>query len=360
MNWRALNTCVVSWVGSFLLVSVADANGFAAAPSLGLPPLPVRPDIVSGNLAKLGKRLFFDVRLSGDGTVSCGSCHMPEHAFTDGRALAIGIAGQKGTRNAPSLLNVAYANSLFWDGRATTLESQARLPLLNPREHGLTSESSLIDRIGADPEYRNAFELVFGRVTITADDVMKALASYERTLLAGNAPFDRFVYGGDQRAMSDAAIRGLELFRGRARCAACHTIGKESALLTDQEFHASPIGLSATTNGFLVELTKQVTDAQQRGDMNQLNSLIVGNREIASLGRFVVTRNPHDIGLFKTPSLRNVSLTAPYLHDGSIATLAEVVDAELYSRGDAIRYPIVMTAQQKADLIEFLKALCSP
>jgi cytochrome c peroxidase len=157
--------------------------------------------------------------------------------------------------------------------------------------------------------------------------------------------------------LSDAAVRGLAIFRGRGRCDVCHTIGDNSALLTDQSFHASPLGLPASANAALVELTQRVTELHSANDISELNSNVVSNPDIAALGRFLVTLKPQDIGLFKTPSLRNVALTGPYFHDGSVASLNEAVDLELYSRGDAIRYPIVLTTQEKADLIEFLKAL---
>jgi cytochrome c peroxidase len=189
---------------------------------------------------------------------------------------------------------------------------------------------------------------------------MAAIANYERTLLSGNSSFDRFLYGGDQRAMSKSASRGLILFRDRAHCDTCHTIGPESALLTDNQFHSAPLGLSTAANTALIELTQRVVDLRQREEPDEINKLIGRDDDIAALGRFVVTLNPNDIGLFKTPSLRNVALTGPYFHDGRIDTLREAVDVELYSRGDAVRYPIVMTEQEKVDLIEFLRALSSP
>jgi cytochrome c peroxidase len=341
-----------------ILAPVVSRSASVAVP-LGLPALPVQG--TSGEaLAQIGRQLFSDVRLSADRTISCASCHKPEQYFTDHRARAIGIAGQSGTRNTPSLLNVVFSTTLFWDGRETTLESQARRPLMNPLEHGLDSESAILDRVSAIPEYRKLFARQLGRGRLTIDDVMAAIAGYERTLLSGNSPFDRFLYRGDQNAMSSSASRGLILFRGRAHCDTCHTIGPEFALLTDNQFHSAPLGLSTAANTALIELTQRVVDLRQRDELNEINRAVAREDDIAALGRFVVTLNPNDIGLFKTPSLRNVASTAPYFHDGHVDTLEEAVDVELYSRGGAIRYPIVMTDQEKADVVAFLGSLTSP
>jgi len=326
---------------------------------LGLPDIPSQFRTRGDRRAALGEKLFFDTHLSADGTVSCASCHIPQRNFTDGRALAVGIDRQIGTRNVPSLYNVVFANALFWDGRAGSLESQAKLPLLNSREHGLVSESKLLFAIEGSPAYRKQFTREFRQSRITTQSVMVAIATYERTLLSGDSPFDRYFYGGDQSAMTAAAIRGLEFFRGRAGCATCHIIGKTSALFNDQGFHASPTELPDSVNSALVELTQRAVDVHKNGDPNELNSLIGSNSGIAALGRFLVTRVPSDIGLFRTPSLRNVAATAPYLHDGSIATLEEVVEAELYNRAGEVRSPIVATTEERADLIEFLKTLSS-
>jgi cytochrome c peroxidase len=342
-----------------LLVGVYSSAAERSLP-LGLPDLPTTSPNDHQGLVRLGSILFDDRRLSVDGNVSCGSCHRANRQFTDGRALAVGIHKQIGTRNTPSLENVVYSTTLFWDGRSTGLQEQALLPLLNPREHGLVSADDLVVRVQRDSGYREQFRRVFGRSAITEGEIAAALAAYERTLLAGDSPFDRYVYGGDVHALSESAIRGMELFRGRAGCAACHTIGPTAALLTDQSFHSSPEGLPDGVNAHLVELTQRVAAVHRVGDVNEMNALIVSDPQIAALGRFVVTQNPADIGLFKTPSLRNVADTAPYLHDGSVSTLAEVIEMELYQRGDAVRAPIVASVAERADLLEFLKALSSP
>lgn len=326
---------------------------------LGLPVIPLTFRDVSPKRVELGRKLFFDPRLSADGTVSCASCHRPEHDFTDGRPHGVGVSGQTGTRNVPSLYNVVFATSLFWDGRATDLESQATLPLLNTREHGLSSEEQLLSALETSPAYRKLFHHQDSEKRITINAVAVALAAYERTLISADSPFDRYYYGGDEHAMSDSAVRGLSFFLGRGGCATCHTIGKTSALLTDQEFHSSPKDLPKSVSAALVELTARVNQMQEGGSQTGLNSVILGDSDIASLGRYNVTRNPKDIGLFKTPSLRNVAKTAPYLHDGQVQTLEEVVDLELYSRSDVVRAPIVATVQEREDLVNFLVALSS-
>jgi cytochrome c peroxidase len=325
-----------------------------------LPALPGRA--VNQDAIRLGKRLFVDTRLSADGKVSCGKCHIAEHALTDGRARSSGHNGRLGTRNAPSLLNVAYLDSLFWDGRGANLESQALMPLTNPVEHALPSNTAVADLIRRDPKYTRDFSRAFGvrPEQISSEMVGRALAAYERTLIAGGSPFDRFLYGGDRAALSAGAVRGLELFRGRAQCASCHLIGQSSALLTDGQFHIAPAGLPRTVTDNLPALANKVIRAADATNRAELEGLIATDVDVAALGRFIVTRKPADIGKFKTPSLRNVALTAPYMHDGSVKTLAEAVDLELYSRGAGLSYPIALTVSERQDLSEFLQALTSP
>ena len=331
---------------------------FAASDTLGLPPVPIPQDNpqTPAKIA-LGKRLFHDQRLSADGKVSCATCHQAEKAFTDGLPLAQGIHKQSGTRNTPSLLNVAYLTSLFWDGRQTSLEAQAKEPLLHPREHGLKDSQALLQRIRSDQQYVAAFNRAFGvpSAGIAIAHLSQALAAFERTLILGDSPFDRYYFAGDQKALSPAAQQGLALFQGRAQCATCHTLDKTSALFTDQQFHSLAIGLKKIEPR-IVELTTRVAHAPQA----KREQLVLEDANYAELGRFLVTQNPADIGKFKTPSLRNVGLTAPYMHDGSIATLAEAVDFEVYYRGLSQNRPLILTPQEKLDLIDFLKSLTSP
>jgi cytochrome c peroxidase len=254
------------------------------------------------------------------------------------------------------LLNVSYQRSLFWDGRRDTLEGQAPDPFLNPAEHGLTDASHLLRLIRSDAAYGAAFERALGLASadVTLSAVAMALAAFERTLNAGNSAFDRYHYGRDERALDESARRGLALFTGRAQCANCHTIEADGATFSDGKFHGAGVG-GRQIEAALGALAMRAATA---GDA-ELDRMIVSDPEIAALGRFAVTRNPAHIGLYKTPSLRNVALTAPYMHDGSVATLEEAVEQELYYRSVRSPRPVVLTEAEKADLIAFLRALTS-
>ena len=301
---------------------------------LGLPPLPIPPDNPpTAETIALGRRLFYDPRLSVDNTVSCASCHKPALAFSDGRQLAEGVRQQKGRRNAPSLLNAAYREAFFWDGRSPSLEAQAREPVQNPLEMAHTLQGA-VERLMADSSYRAAFEKAFGPGPVTYEEMGKALASFERTLLCGNSPFDRYFYGHDPTALSESAKRGLEVFRNPAEgnCATCHSIGDQYALFTDNKFHNDSVGPTSD------------------------------NDDPVDLGHYLITRIEADKGAFRTPSLRNVALTAPYFHDGSRATLQDVIG--FYIRGgNPVRYrdkeiqSIWLSGQDRADLQAFLESL---
>lgn len=343
--------------------------GTAAPLPLGLPPLitPADNPTTAAKIA-LGKTLFFDKRLSADGTIRCATCHDARRAFTDGNAVSKGIRGARGTRNAPSLLNVAYATTLFWDGRRASLEDQARDPFINPVEHGFRSADAVARVVRGDARYRAAFRRAFAitPTQITIAPIVQAIASFERSLLTGNAPFDRYFYGGQAQALSDSARRGFELFRGRARCVSCHSIQTNSALFTDNAFHVSVIGRYRVDKR-LGDLATQVVRARgqtapgspvSQTSSAALDKLILTRPEISELGRFVVTLNPRDIGRFKTPSLRNVAVTGPYMHDGSMTNLRDVVELELYGHGPDKR-PIILTPDEKSDLVAFLGALTS-
>jgi cytochrome c peroxidase len=263
---------------------------------LGLPPVPVPADNPpTAETIVLGRRLYYDPILSADNTVSCATCHSPDQGFGDGKPVSDGIRGQKGGRNAPTVFNAAYYTLQFWDGRASSLEEQAEGPVQNPIEMGHTLEGA-VRKLSADPSYRAGFERAFGPGPITYEMVGKAIASFERTVISGNSPFDRYFYGGDKKALSPLAQLGLEVFRDpqRGNCTACHTIEASHALFMDNKFHNLGVGADGG--------------------------------ELQDLGRYDVTKNDADRGAFKTPSLRNIALTAPYMHDGSLATLKDVVD----------------------------------
>jgi len=247
---------------------------------------------------RLGRWLFYDTRLSGDNSVACATCHNPEHAFSEGTPVSAGIKGQKGLRKAPTFINqaVTLQPHFFWDGRAGSLEDQALGPIANPIEMGNTHQS-MIETLGKVPGYKPYFKEVFGSDVITKERVAKALADYERTRVSGNSPYDRWRGRRDQQAVSDAAKRGHDLFFDKAGCSSCH-VGSN---FTDSNFHNLGVGWNETTQSFADE------------------------------GRFVVTKDPRDRGAFKTPTLREITKHAPYMHDGSMATLREVV--EFYNRG---------------------------
>jgi cytochrome c peroxidase len=301
---------------------------------LGLPPVPIPPDNPpTAETIRLGRRLFYDPRLSVDNTISCASCHNPDLAFSDGKQLAQGVRQQKGRRNAPSLLNAAYRSDFFWDGRSHSLEAQAREPVQNPLEMAHTLQG-VVDRLAALPDYRAAFQEAFGPGPLTYEEVAKALASFERTLLCANSPFDRYYYGHDPSALSESAKRGLEVFLNPAEgnCATCHSISEKYALFTDNKFHNDSVGPT--------------------GD----------NDDPVDLGHYLVTKLEADKGAFRTPSLRNVGLTAPYFHDGSRSALQDVIG--FYIRGgNPVRYrateiqSIWLSGQDRADLQTFLESL---
>ena len=349
-----------SLVGLITLCFAALVTAAPATTPIGLPPEEHPDDSHTQALAALGKQLFNDKRLSVDGTMSCSSCHPEEKRFTDGLPTAHGLHGQQLTRHTPSLLNVRYALTLFWDGRATDLTTQVRSPLLAPAEHGLRDKRAVGTILSADPIYASAFEHLFAiaKDQISLRETSSALAAYERTLVSADSPFDRYQYGGNPKALSAAASRGLELFRGRAQCATCHSIGATSALLTDNQFHSSPLQLPASTQMRMGTVAHCISDLRTKGDVDSLNALIATDADAAELGRFVVSLDPKDIGRFRTPSLRNVAVTGPYMHNGSVKSLPQAVDLELYGR-TAQRYPLVLTEDERADLLEFLMALTS-
>ena len=303
----------------------------------------------------LGRALFFDKRLSIDGTVSCASCHDPAFAFTDSKVLATGLEGKPGTRNTPTILNSVFSESLFWDGRSSSLEDQVKHPLLSSFEMGMGSEEELIKRLNSILDYRREFRLIFKSEGITIDTIAKAIATYERTLLSANSPFDRFITG-NERAITDAQLRGWELFKGKAKCIQCHTHSENNTLFTDFKFHNTGIAaIDALYQNVLVSVPKAAGPEL---------TVLAHSEDFSELGRFAVTREQVDIGAFKTPTLRDVELTSPYMHNGSLKTLIEVV--QFYNRGgrpnsnlDKVMQPLHLSDNEVNDLVQFMRALTS-
>ena len=337
---------------------------------LGLPPVPIPANNlqISAKI-KLGDKLFHDKRFSVDGTVSCAKCHEDNHAFTDGLSVSVGHNGLTGTRNAPTVLNAAFNKSQFWDGREPDLEGQAKQPLINPVEHGLANYEPILEIVRKDPYYPAAFQSVFGVSSekVTIDHIAKAIASFERTLVAGNSAFDRYYFKGQTNAMTDAQIRGFNLFVGQGRCVSCHVIEQDQALFTDNRFHNIGIGINQIQQD-VPRLTKAFLEAKNKG--GNVDVIVLSDKKSSELGRFAVTDELSQIGAFKTPTLRNVELTAPYMHDGSLQTLKDVLihynNGGVSKAGDPVNdflsggiRPLNLTDPQLDDLVAFMKALTS-
>lgn len=349
--WRRLGTTAfpsrrlrTAWIGLAIAaasIGAIEAMANEAQPvssrADGLPsPLPINsvplglvPDFavpadnaLSANRVQLGRRLFFDPALSADRSVSCASCHDPGHGFAENRPIAIGVGGALGRRNTPSLLNRAYGKSFFWDGRATSLEQQSLRPIENPIEMAATVPE-VLERLNADESYQADFQRAYND-GITAQNLARALASFQRVLLSGDSPVDRFL-AGDRSALTTRQRQGLWLFESRAGCWKCHS----GANYTDESFH---------------------------------NTGVSWGQQPVDLGRFEATRKEEDRGGFKTPSLRGVANTWPYMHDGSIASLEEVV--QFYNRGGGKNpslsediKPLGLSDAQIGQLVDFLSAL---
>ena len=274
----------------------------------------------------LGRKLYFDVRLSADKTVSCATCHDTSRGFTDQRKTSEGIGGQLGKRNAPTTLNAMLLESQFWDGREATVESQALMPIINPIEMGQPNGDAAAKAIAGDAEYQKLFQAAYGR-SVNYDDIGRAIGAFERTLVFLDAPLDAYL-AGDQNAVNDDAKKGWELFNGKARCVTCHAINRSNPLGTDNRFHN--IGVSARHQDFESLAAKAIKELAKDSSKATLERLAL-ETNMSELGRFVITQRYADIGGFRTPQLRNIGITAPYMHDGSIATLWDVMDH--YNKG---------------------------
>jgi cytochrome c peroxidase len=291
-----------------------------------MPAVPVPPDNPQTDAkVRLGAQLYFDTRLSADNTISCATCHDPRTGWANPHPTDTGIRGQVGGRNSGTVINSGQMRFQFWDGREPSLEGQAVGPIHNPIEMGETHEN-VVRKLNEMPGYREQFQTVFGR-DADIDGIAKAIAAFERTIVSGPSPYDLYVMG-DKTAMSPAAVRGMHLFNGKGHCTPCHS----GPMFSDQSFHNLGVGMDA---------------------------------EKPDLGRFDKTKNPADSGRFKTPTLRNIAQTPPYLHDGSAKTLMDVMD--VYNMGgtpnaylDPLVLPLNLTARERADLVAFMEALTGP
>ena len=322
-------------VGLFFLVSTPMVYGATSQVSYR-PEMPLGLDDeafkvpadnpITKEKVELGRFLFFDKRLSANNTIACASCHIPALAFTDGQPVSTGINSQQGGRSAPTAINRGFSTAQFWDGRAATLEDQSIGPFANLIEHGFASHDELIKKINSIKGYKKLFSDVYGKKKLTKENVGRAIAAFQRTLISGNSPFDRFDYDGDQKAISESAKRGKNLFFDKARCNLCHM----GTNFSDEKFHNIGIGWD--------------------------------DSDTLDLGRYRVSKNEKDLGAFKTPTLREITKTAPYMHDGRFATLEDVI--KHYNKGgvknpflDNQVIPLNLSDSEIKDLLSMLRSL---
>jgi cytochrome c peroxidase len=305
----------------------------------------------------LGRKLYFEKRLSADGTVSCATCHDVTRGFTDQLATSEGIKDQLGKRNSPTTLNVALLQTVFLDGRSPTLEHQAKLPIINPIEMGMPDGQAAVNAIKDDAEYQAAFQKAYGR-QVNYDDIGRAIAAFERTLVFIDSPFRRFL-NGDEDAISSEAKKGWELYNEKARCVTCHPMNPSNPLGTDNRFHN--VGVSARHQDF-DSLAKQGLKAMEEDPTEQKLEELALATDMSELGRFLVTKNRSDIGAFRTPLLLNIGITPPYMHDGTVETLWDVMDH--YNKGgeanlflDGGMEPLALTEDEINNVVAFLFSL---
>ena len=341
----------------------AEDAGAGERQLLGLPGLEVpENNPLTREKIRLGRQLFFDRRLSHNNTLSCAMCHIPEQGFTSQElAVAIGIEGRTLRRNAPALYNVGFAKLLFHDARENLLEQQVWTPLLARNEMANPSVGFVIERLKSIPEYRGKFEQAFQGKGPGMETVGMALASYQRTLNSADSPFDRWYYGDDGKAMDEQAIAGFRLFSGKARCVSCHTVNRDNALFTDHKLHNTGIGylvsMGPKDDKVKVTVAPGVTLTVDRVDITE-----PGKLEPNDLGYYEITEDPDDRWKYKTPGLRNVGLSSPYMHNGSLRTLRQVV--EFYNRGgiknellDPLIQPLGLSDEEIDSIVAFLNSL---
>ena len=319
-----------------LLILISTSTVYSASQVSYVPKMPLGLDEEAFNIPQdnpmtqekieLGRILFFDKRLSANNTIACASCHIPALAFTDGQPVSTGIHNQQGGRSAPTAINRGFSVAQFWDGRAATLEDQSIGLFANLIEHGFVNHDQLVTKITGIQGYKRLFKNLYGSSTITKEQIGKAIATFQRTLISGNSSFDRFDYDGDEKAISESAKRGKNLFFDKARCNLCHM----GTNFSDEKFHNIGIGWD--------------------------------DSDTLDLGRYRVSKNEKDLGAFKTPTLREISKTAPYMHDGRFASLEEVI--EHYNKGgvknpflDNQLIPLNLTKSEVKDLVAMLRSL---
>ena len=337
----------------FIFLCLIVSSISFADPSLGLPQaIPPKEEMI-----QLGKKLFFDRRLSINNTLSCGMCHIPEQGFAQNQlATAVGLEGRVLRRNSPTLMNVSYQRFLFHDGREFSLVNQVWSPLLSSNEMGNLSIGMVVNKLREMDDYAAEFEAILGG--IDAVTIGEALAAYQSSLIAGDSPFDRWFLQGDELAVSDDVKSGFNLFKTKG-CVNCHHVDRKSALFTDHAFHNTGLGFEGSMalkpGQRAIRLTDTITIQTDVGFEGQINN---------DLGRYEVTGKPADRWKYRTPGLRNVELTAPYMHDGSLSSLEAVLD--FYAKGgvpnpglDPLIRSVHLSAKDRRDLVEFLKSLTS-
>jgi len=359
-------------VGLLAAAGVLSDAGEKEAGPLGLPPVPIPEDNPqTPEKIALGEQLFHDMRFSTTGDVSCATCHDADKAFTDSPLkTSEGIEKKTGTRNAPTVVNAAYFATQFWDGRSPSLEDQALHPFLNPVEMGLPSHEPILEVIRSDADYVTAFGEVFGVTAdqITMDEVTKAIAAFERTQIAGDSPFDRWYFDGDESALTVQQKRGFDIFINQGRCVSCHVIEQTQALFTDNRFHNIGVGINNIQED-VPGLAGEFLEADLT--LSEVDVEVLSDARTSELGRFAISHGFDDLGSFKTSTLRNIAVTAPYMHDGSVATLRDAVvhynNGGITNEGDPVNdflsggiRPLNLEDDQIDDLVAFLEALTSP
>ena len=369
---QKLTLCLFIATGFVFLAGLMPTALSETSTPLGLPPgvypeaNPQTPEKIA-----LGEKLFNDKRFSTTGEVNCATCHDEKKVFTDSPLkVSEGIQKLTGTRNAPTVVNSGYFEKVFWDGRSPDLEDQALHPFTNPVEMGLKDHQPILDLVRSDPEYVEAFKRVFNKSgsAITMKEVTQAIAAFERTKISGNSPFDRWYYGGEKNALTEAQKRGFDIFINQGRCVSCHVIEQTQALFTDNRFHNVGVGINEIQND-VPDLAGEYIRAEVTA--SEVDVKVLTDKRSSELGRFAVTRLFDDLGAFKTSTLRNIALTAPYMHDGSRATLRDVVvhynNGGVANEGDPVNdflsggiRPLNLTDEQIDDLVAFMEALTSP